>query len=145
MSSRHWNREETGELVVINKIKPLGATAQTLRCQFNESLKAHLHVSVGQAKHWNASEGPGTLRCVLWHRVSHSTSLRSGAQMCIGEFNAGRNLAMDKRPILRKTEIFLVAYASENPCKPAVWDNWHDVDFTFFHFSSIKVILIPPG
>lgn len=62
--------------------------------------------------------------------------------MCIGEFNAGRNLAMDKRPILRKTEIFLVAYASENP---AVWDNWHDVDFTFFHFSSIKVTLIPPG
>ena len=35
----------------------------------------------------------------------------------------GDNLAMDKRPILRETEIFLVAiaYATENPDKPAVW------------------------
>ena len=57
--------------------------------------------------------------------------------MCIGEFNAGRNLAMDKRPILRETEIFLVAiaYATEKPDKPAVWEC----------FSCIKVILIPSG
>lgn len=36
----------------------------------------------------------------------------------------GDNLAMDKRPILRETEIFLVAiaYATENPDKPAIWE-----------------------